>query len=274
MKNKYRFNTRDKFIFYLHYIYSKTQIPLEVNNDKKNIIITELIWTSSKVLKFKPFIIKKLAKDYYETKLGKFYITPDLISTIAVSPSFERRELRMLLDFIEKDVNKNLKILFIDVGAFFGLYTVAVGNRFKKYNKIDICTFEPGTYYLSKPTLDLLERNIKKNNIKNVKLFKFGLGSLNSQKNKKTNFQIKKLDSVLSKKYIKSFDKVYIKIDVDGDKKKVLKGSQKTIESSKNMILLIEDFVDKKIILNLEKDFEFMSKPSVYNSFWHKKSQN
>ncbi len=268
---KFNYSKQSIFKFYFFYLFYKLLIPFEVKKGKINIIVAEFIWVSSKLFRFKPFLFKNFTSNYYETKFGKFYINPDLISTIAASPSFERKEIEILLKMIESDVSNNKKILFIDVGAFFGLYTVLVGNRYKKYKNLDIMSFEPDTFYLSDATFNLIKKNIKVNNIKNSKLYHFGLGSINSNKKNKKGIITKKLDTVLTKKILVKYDSVYIKIDVDGSEKDVLLGAKSSIKNAKEITLLIEDFVDQRIVKYLSKDFEFISKPSSYNSFWKKK---
>ena len=267
MRN-FNFNIISKLNFYFFYACYKLLIPIEVKEGRVNIIATELIWVISKFLKFKPFLIG--SRSYYETKFGKFYITPDLISTIAVSPAFERRESDRLIKLIEEDLKNKKKVLFVDVGAYFGDYTVKIGNRFKKYKNLDIIAFEPDTYYLSDPTFNLLRKNVRLNNIKNIKLYKVGLGAKNAKKKNKVGIVTKRLDSVLDKKYLNKYENVYMKLDVDGYEKSVLMGAKLFIRNSKTLTLLVEDFVDNKIINYLENDFEFISKPSVYNSFWVK----
>lgn len=269
--NKYKYDLHDRAMFYLYYLTAKTKVPLDLKNNRKNIMSAEFIWVCSKVLRFKPFIVERYKSNFVETKFGKFHINPDLISTIAVSPSFERREIEILLNLMEKDIELNKSILFVDVGAFFGLYTVIVGNRFKEYKKIDLVSFEPDTFYLSDATFELLKKNIKVNNLKKSKIYHFGLGSVNSKKKNKVGVVTKKLDTVITNKELKKYDKIYMKIDVDGYEKDVLEGAKSFIKNSKELTLLIEDFVNPRIVKYLEKDFEFISKPSSYNSFWRKK---
>ena len=81
----------------------------------------------------------------------------------------------------------------------------------------------------------------------------------------------RKLDSFLGVDYSKKFDHVYMKIDVDGGEVNVLNGAKGFVRNSGKITLLIEDFVDNSIVKFLEKDFQFVEKPSPYNSFWIKK---
>jgi len=268
---KYSFTLSEKFHFYLSYLFYKLIIPFEVKEGRSSLVITEAIWVLSKIFKFNPILPKKVARNYFETKFGKFFINPDLISTIAVSPSFERNEINYLLKIIEKDLRRKNKILFVDVGAFFGLYSVIVGNKFKKNKNIQILTFEPDTNYLSNPTFKLLKKNIQKNKLKNVRIFHIGLGAINNNKPNKIGVKTKKLDSLISKDFVSKFDSIYMKIDVDGYEKGVLEGGKDFIRNSNNLTLLIEDFVDNEIVTYLKKDFQFISKPSEYNSIWRKK---
>jgi hypothetical protein len=246
-------------------------IPFEVKIGKTELILTELNWVLSKFFKFKPSLVGR--RSYYETRFGKFFINPDLKSTITISPSFERREINILLQLIKSDLKAKKKILFIDIGAFYGLYTVVVANEFKKNRNLEIVAFEPDTNYLSRPTFAHLKKNIKTNGIRIVRLYHLGLGSKNTSIPNKVGVKTKKLDTILSSKYAKKFDRIYFKIDVDGYEKSVLEGASNFIRSADSITLLIEDFVDHRIIKYLAKDFEFLEKPSLYNSFWIKNNE-
>ncbi|TXI33640.1 MAG: hypothetical protein E6Q58_02500, partial [Niabella sp.] len=160
---KFNYSKQSILKFYFFYIFYKLLIPLEVKKGRINITLAEFIWVSSKLFGFKPFLLKNFTSSYYETKFGKFYINPDLICTIAVSPSFERRESDLLLKLMRDDVSSNKKVLFIDIGAYFGDYTIKIGNEFKKNKNVEIIAFEPDTHYLSYPTYKWRQKNIKIN---------------------------------------------------------------------------------------------------------------
>ncbi len=262
------FTTKKKLLFAIFYIYYILRIPLDTYRGKFPLLAAQTVWALERLLKVKISLPEKMYTNYANTIFGKFWITPDLISNFAVSPSFERTEIKRLFALIDKEKKMNRKILFIDIGAFFGLYTVAVGNRYKKYKKLDIMTFEPGTEYLSQPTLELLEKNIKGNNLKNVVLHKVGIGSSNGLTKNKMKIQM--LSSVLRNDAYRRYDAVFIKLDIDDYVIDGLKGIQESIERFNKAILLVEDFVKyKQVMFYLKKNhYKFLYKETPYNSFW------
>lgn len=262
--------TYNKLFFYLSYFYYKFFIFREVKKGRGTLYLAEIIWMIGRFIKPASNVNKNNFLTYCETKFGKFHINPDLLTNIAVSPGFERLDINYLLKIMEKDVKAQNKILFIDIGAYFGLYTILIGNAFRRYKKLDIISFEPGTEYLSFPTLDLLKMNISENHLKNVRLFALGLGSQNSKNADNRGIKTKKLDSIFESKFANKYDKVYIKLDVDGSEIDVLEGATEFISNTKNITLLIEDFVKFKKVTNYLKknDFTFIAKRTPYNSFW------
>jgi len=260
----------NKYLFYFYYLYYKLFLFKDVKVGARMLYYAEFAWLMSKFSRYFSKLNKDKFLSYCETRFGKFNISPDLISNITVSPSFERLDINYLFNLIEKDVQLKKTILFVDIGAYFGLYTVAVGNKFKKYKDLKIVTFEPGTEYISRSTLKLLSKNIQINKLENVTLYRVGLGSKNSIIPDKRGIKTKKLDSILSPSFSKKFNSIYIKLDVDGSEKDVLEGAKIFINRSEKTTLLIEDFVKYKVIVKYlkEKKFKFIKKLTPYNSFW------
>lgn len=266
-KNIFSFNSLDKIKFYLSYVYYKLFAFREIKKGTLSIYTAELLWGMNQLFKTKFSMPKLFHKDYFETKFGKFYIEPDLVSTIAVSPAFEREDINYLCKQIKEKTKKGKKVLFIDIGANIGLYSVIIGRMFKK---VDIIAFEPGTSYLSVPSYNLLKRNILINNIKNIRIYKIGIGSKNSKTKNKEGFLTKTLDTVIGKKFFQKYDSVFIKLDVDDFVLDALKGIVASVENGNDTTLLVEDFVDKRSITFLNKNYSFDRKLSTYNSFWKK----
>lgn len=263
----YSFSPISKMRFYMGYLWYKLVLFKDVKKGTARIYFAELIWVINQFFLTKMTLPDWLKTDYFVTTFGKFYIEPDLVSTIAVSPAFEREDISYLLKLMKEAIKQKKHILFIDIGANIGLYSVIVGNTFK--NKVEIIAFEPGTSYLSVPSSDLLKKNIIKNNLKNIKMHKVGIGSTNSTNVNKEGFKTKTLSAVIGRDYFRKFDTVFIKLDVDDYVVDALLGIQECVDSGKNTILLIEDFVDKKCIKILTKNnWQFITKRSTYNSFW------
>ena len=243
-------------------------------NDVKSglftIYVAEFIWVLNRLFKLNIELPEKIRRGFFETRYGKFYIHQDLLSTIAISPAFEREDVNYLLDKIDLSVEKKRKILFLDIGAYVGLYSVLVGNKYKNYKKLDIIAFEPSTDYLSEPTLELLKKNISINKINNVRVENIGIGS---KKGKNSgNIKTDTLIGILGKKITEKYDEIYIKLDIDDFVIDGLKGIMEFIDKSKKTYLFIEDFIEReKTIRFLEKNnFEFEKKLTEYNSFWKK----
>jgi len=266
----YKYGYKEKLKFYLGYFYYKILLFRDVKKGRMSLYLAEGIWFLNRVFKCNIGLPKFLKRNYFETKYGVFYIHPDLLSTIAISPAFEREDINYLVDRMNESVEKGKKILFLDIGAFVGLYSVLVGNRFKKYNKLDIVAFEPSTDYLSEPTLNLLKKNIKINKLKNIKVKNIGVGS--KMGHNKGGIRTNTLKGILGDNFANKYDDVYIKLDIDDFVIDGLKGILSFVNNSKSTKLFIEDFiVRKKVIDFLKKNgFSFDRKITEYNSFWFK----
>jgi len=265
--NEYSFSVKSRFLFYISYLFYKSILFSECKSGKARIYLAEAIWLLNHFLNLHLKLPDYFKRNFFITKFGKFYVVPDLVSTIAISPAFERNDVNFLLKLISKSIKKNRKVLFVDIGANIGYYSVIVGNKFKK--NITILAFEPSTSYLSLPSYELLKKNIQVNKIKNIKSYKIGVGSENSKKKNTAGFLTKTLDSVVGKNLFKKYDEVFIKLDVDDFAIDALKGIQACVENGKNVTLLVEDFVDKKTpSFLIDHNYNFVKKLSDYNSFW------
>lgn len=258
-------NEYNKLIFYIRYLYYLLRIPLDVKKGRINIIVAESIWICNRLFKLNLNIPARFAASYYETIYGKFYITPDLLSTIAVSPVFEREDVEYLFKNMSKSLNDGKNVLFIDIGAFFGDYTVKVGNHFRRSKNLDIIAFEPDTDYLSEPTFKLFKKNIKTNKLNKVKLYKLGISN-----NRNTNNKYKTLDEIIPNSFYKNYDIVFIKLDIDDFVMDGLFGIETSVNKFKNTFLLVEDFVKPKETFRYlnKNNYKFITKISPYNSFW------
>jgi len=207
-------------------------------------------------------------KEYYDTARGKFLIHKDLQSAITVSPTYELDDILALLQLIQPYVYSHKKILFIDVGAHIGKYTVSVGTFFRNYNNIDFVAFEPDANNFSKNNSTIFRKNITLNHIHNSKLYTVGLGNKNSRKANEFGFQTRKLDDVLPYSLARKYDAIFMKIDIEGYEEDALEGSMKFIKNSKIFYCLTEDCVKPQIFTYMEKHFTFIKKITPYNSFW------
>lgn len=280
-------NIVSKIRFYLSLIIFKLIAPFECRNYRLTLFLAEIIFPFQRMID--PSIInpKKYQEIILKTRFGNFRIRKILIDLIIASPSFEKLDLMELIRRISKSLDVGSKVLFMDIGANFGKYTVAVGNYCKKYNsKLQIISFEPEVI-----SFQLLKANIKLNKLTNVSIFnkalsnKIGLQNFYLEEtmnmftsskmysSKSVKISTQKLDKYIP--YLKSkYDEVFIKLDVEGHEMAVLQGSQKFLDIAKKVILLIED----SSIINgpnlekyLRKKWNFVSKTTSYNSFWEYK---
>jgi FkbM family methyltransferase len=153
------------------------------------------------------------------------------------------------LNYFFNLINKNEKVNIVDIGANVGLYSL-----YAKYlPNSQFYSYEPYKF-----TYDLLNENIKLNNITNVNTYNIGLGDkkgktilnvclsndgLNTMGTNPLRFndissievEIDTLDNIFYNNNIKVD---YIKIDTEGYEYNILKGGEKTIKKYKPIIQL------------------------------------
>jgi len=173
-------------------------------------------------------------------------------------------------------VKRNKKVLYIDVGAFVGDYTVGV-YKFVDDKQLTTLAFEPDPGYFK-----LLLINIRKNHISKVKLYPVGLSNKNTiiktsrfptiadkVHPKDLKFQLRRLDDILSASFYKKFDEIFVKIDIEGQEEETFEGAKHLMKSGKKIHLMIEDCVNPPIVNYLAgHGFRFISKITPYDSFW------
>lgn len=159
--------------------------------------------------------------------------------------------------------------LIFDVGAHIGLYSL----KFSNLPKTKIIAIEP-----YRENFKLLTKNLKINNVKNVipvnslvldkstfvnfySLQFFPASSIFPQRLDKLNKTIKMkaitLDE-LFKKY-KKYNKIFIKLDVEGSELKVLKGAKEILKNSKVKVIIEvhTKYVREQDLINFLKKFHF-----------------
>ena len=163
----------------------------------------------------------------------------------------------------------------IDIGANFGYHTLL----FSRECSINVYAFEPQTQ-----NFNLLEDNIKNNNIKNIILYNYACGDKNCEVKMpiyninqtinmgditpnigfiNNNFSITK--SILLDEIIFPSKIDLIKIDVQGWEKKVLIGSQKLLKTHKPLLIVeFEHFQLKKTNTTCEELFSFIREQNYH----------
>lgn len=284
---EFKFRIKDKTAFYWKYFILKVfYLWFEVKKPKIKVFIYEILYSAMKFVNYASMFPSPFKTNLVETRFGIFRIRPYTVDMSNVSPAFERQDIDYLLKLICKLKNENKKILFLDVGADIGTFTITVGNKFKDYENLHIMAFEPAS-----SSYALLEENTNLNNLQekvdvyNAALFsednkelafqfnpdapgssslKFSGAILNSQM-----VTTKTLDFILMGK-ANNCDVIIFKMDVEGVETEVLKGAEKILSSGMEVYLLIEDFINPAVINHLERiGAKFICKLTPYNSWWH-----
>jgi FkbM family methyltransferase len=283
---RFRYPLKDKIAFYWSYFFLKTfSIWFEVKKPKLKMFVYEVLYSAKKIIDYGSLWPSPFKDNMIETKFGKFRIRPHTVDMSNVSPAFERRDMDYLLRLIDTRLASEKKILFLDIGADVGTFTVTVGNRFRDNDNIFIVAFEPAD-----SSYTLLRENIRLNGLQDkTETFKFavfneddremeftfnteapGASGLRTSDSSPSGQKVftKTLDSLLSVRTA-PYNVIVFKIDVEGVETEVLQGGEKILHSVKEAYLLVEDFVNPSIINYLENiRAEFLCKLTPYNSWW------
>ncbi len=186
------------------------------------------------------------------------FFSPNFLISLLIR-DFHSKEPETL-EWID-NFNKKNKIIFWDIGANIGLYSVYAAATIEN---IEVISFEPST-----SNLRILSRNISINNLeKKIKIFqlplglnknqflefnerKFNEGESHNSLDKNIDFEGKKMDPMNSYQVLStSIDQIiddkildipnYIKIDVDGIEHLILKGGIKLLKNIKIAEIQIE----------------------------------
>jgi FkbM family methyltransferase len=262
-----------------------------------------------KILKFFDFLFVKILKksfllwfsDFISTEqytpvdiLNKktYFFTPNQTTKWRTDTLFTKEP--ETIEWID-NFKKNKKIIFWDIGANIGLYSIYAAQR---HNNIDILSFEPST-----SNLRILSRNISINNLNDkIKINQLPLGekqntnsiiyesefiegwSMNTYGEpidyQGKSFQSKQSYSLFGTNinfYIKNkiFDvPSYIKIDVDGIEHKILRGADECLKSDnlKSVsIELNENYLEQyKEVRHIMKSYNFEIKQKKHAKFFDK----
>jgi FkbM family methyltransferase len=255
---------------------------IEVKRPKVKTFIYGIAYTANFLLTGSSQFPSPFDVDLVETSYGKFKMRPHTVDMIYISPSFERLDIDYLLRLIKRISRSGKKVLFLDIGANIGIYSIRVGNASKKSQNVHVMAFEA-----AKSTYDLLTKNIDINGLVE-KITPFN-SAIYSEDNKELNFSFNPLASgesglnnqgtekvntmtldTLSIDKVSSYDVIIFKMDVEGAEKEVFKGASRILDLDKEFYFLIEDFVKPEIVKQLEDmGASFLCKFTPYNSWWH-----
>ena len=155
-------------------------------------------------------------------------------------------QLKLIYKIIGSD-----KALFVDCGANYGAYAVPIS---KKFINSDILCFDA-----SKKVLSHLKKNIKLNNIHNIKFYNLGISNQNkfdffddsvsnyknsgeySFKKRHLSYKVRtvSLDEFLNNINFKTYKKIVFKLDIEGYEFNALLGMKKIL-NEKNVIVFLE----------------------------------
>jgi FkbM family methyltransferase len=285
---RFHYPLKTSIAFYCNYFVSKVFcIWFEVKKPKVKMFLYEMLYSSAKFLDYSAMLPSPFGTDTVITKFGTFRIRPHTVDMSNCSPAFERRDVDYLLKLMDGLRKRGEKMLFFDIGADIGTYTVTVGKRFRDYDNLHIMAFEP-----SPSSFALLKQNVALNGLEgkvdalNIALFSEDNRELDYHFNRSApgssglrtpsengmtheKVRARTLDAV-SPGNADACDVLILKMDVEGVEKEVLIGAQKMLNSGKDCYLLVEDFVNPEIIRYLEDvGARFICKLTPYNSWWH-----
>ena len=182
----------------------------------------------------KNFLINKKDNKPKFVIINNDYISKEII----IDGYYEIKELTVLFKWLKNKIKFNY---VLDVGAYIGNHSVFFSNYFK-----NVLSFEPNPY-----SYELLKLNTK--NKKNIYIYNFGLSNkksiedfYNYEFNHGGSSIIKNKKNIHTKYKAKfnSFDRLnvkkkidLIKIDVEGNELKVLKGMEETLKKDFPIVL-------------------------------------
>lgn len=264
--------------FYIQFIYYRLRILIDCPSGKTQLFLAELLRLSNIVLHTTFEMPGKCNVVKLKTIFGTFNLIGNIYSYSIASPAFERPDIEELIHKIKRSLQPQKHILFLDIGANIGFYSIGVSKRVHS-NNLKVIAFEPDPVYHQ-----LLLDNVKINKVLNCDIRHIALGD--SKKNKyvkrepeinnknyspKALFYTRTLDSIFTTSFYNTFDEIYVKIDTDGLELEVLDGAKRLFQIDKKVTILVEDFIQPLIFERLcSLGCIFVQKLTPYNSFWVK----
>jgi len=179
-------------------------------------------------------------KYYKEVVINGIIYNLDLRHFIDRRFFFQKKYEEELFNPMVNIIQKYKIDYFLDIGSCWGLYSLRLSNIDKNLN---ILAFDPINRNINR-----LNISIKKNNIKNIKLYHTAIGStkgsieLGATEDYSPNYKINEKKSVILEKCeinfldnLFSYDNKYLilKIDTEGYEYEVLKGAEKLLTNNK-----------------------------------------
>ncbi len=188
--------------------------------------------------------------------------TPDTKNSVVAQAHYKGRSWEpKISELLTKHGKKGTTA--VDMGAYLGTHTMALVDVVGSKGKV--VTFEPQPW-----AFDCIKKTLKKNNIKNVKVINAGVsdkkgkirfcsdasGSSSVCQERRPSDKWKEVYDIpiITLDSLKLKNVSVMKIDVEGHELNALKGSRKTIQSSRP-IMLLEVWSKRKTRLNNVKSF-------------------
>lgn len=280
------FATPQRRAFVLTYVLSKTLFFWrDVHRPRFRLFLYEIVYSLCRATNRPPLALRWLQLDRVSTVFGVFNIRPGTIDAACVSPAFERPDLDHLLSRLRERLSAGRSVMFLDVGADVGTYAVSVVNSLRELGDIRAVAFEP-----SRSSCEFLRWNLCDNGLETLvtpRQLALGDGSITSaflrfnprepggsalnpfpqQGTEPEEVLVSTIDAELAAPAAP--DVLALKLDVEGAEIAVLDGAKATLAAAREVLLLVEDFVDDSIVGYLEKSgWSFEIKLTPYNSFW------
>ena len=195
---------------------------------------------------FKNFINKKIIINFGKFKFFSYPCRKDLSRWML--KHLKPWDYDQILSI--KNILNNSKSLFLDCGSNFGSYSIVIASLCKKTQVI--------SFDASKKMIDRLNENINLNRLTNIEVHNIGIGKKKSsqffddddknfknlgsyrfiKKNGKKLISLTSLDSFFKNKNLKKYEKIVIKLDLEGYEFEALQGLKKIIKRFKPIIFL------------------------------------
>ena len=286
LSREFGFTRQKRFRFVVTYTTSKLFFSWrEVKTPRIRLFVYEVVYSLCRAARRPPLRLSWLRFDRVVTVFGTFTIRPGSTDAACVSPAFERSDLDYLLTSVGASLAAGRSVLFLDVGADIGTYAVSVGNRLRGLGPVRTLAFEP-----SKSSFGLLCENVAANQLDDItETRNVGLGDgsstvatlrfdshepggsgLNYSDGYGEGSEVVQLSTIDAEVDPSALaDVVVLKLDVEGHEIPVLQGASAVLAAADEVLLLVEDFCDAKIIGYLESSgWSFVDKLTPYNSFW------
>ncbi len=210
------------------------------------------------------FFNQDLIVDIYNFKVFASYKKNKTSHALLKKCDFDDKTELLLIENISKKNN----IFLIDCGSNYGFYSLFTAKH-KFQNKVVAVE-------ASKRTTQLLQNNIILNNLNNISVYNNALSDTDNQKvifnesfndwesslshqdfklSNQENVDTKKIDTIIEENKPSTDQILVIKMDIEGNEFKALRGAYMTIETYEPIIII--EF--SRFIFNEEKSKEFLS---------------